>query len=67
MESTGKIFIVEGAQIFSLIYVMTAEQQNLSKPKWEYTLKNPNSLAQQGILLTNSLLCPITVSYQKEK
>lgn len=63
MENTEEIVIVEGAQIFSLTYLMTAEQQNLSKPKWEYTLKNPNSLAQSGIFLTNSLLCPITVRY----
>ena len=46
MENTEEIFIVEGGQTFSLTYLITAEQQNLSKPKWEYTLKNPNSLAQ---------------------
>lgn len=28
---------------FIFTYLMTAEQQNLSKPRWEYTLKNPNS------------------------
>lgn len=46
MENTEERFIVEGAQIFSLTYLMTTEQQNLSKPKWEYTSNNPNSLAQ---------------------
>lgn len=46
MENKKEIFIVEEAQIFCLTYLMTAEQQNLSKPTWEYTLKNPNILSQ---------------------